>query len=136
MMKELRRVPDAGSRRTVTLALPRRNGEPLKNPPAPRGIGYADVNQLVEAAGTKQRRIDQSRPIGRADHHHVAQLLHPVELGEQEGLERLVDVSLSDPGDVVHAVTEAPAGFDARFSALRRRYRDVLRGRARGCLPR
>jgi tRNA pseudouridine38-40 synthase len=48
-------------------------------------------------------------------------------LPEEAALTRLRGIL---PGDVVvHAVTEAPEGFDARFSALRRRYRYLVSDR-------
>ena len=48
----------------------------------PARSGTGDVDQLVEAAGAQQGRIDQIGPVGRADHDHRLQLLEPVHLGE------------------------------------------------------
>ena len=64
--------------------------------PAAGGVGHADIDQLVEAAGAKQRRVDQVRPVGRADHDDVLQLLEPVHLG-QDGVDHpLGDLRLAE----------------------------------------
>ena len=57
-----------------------------EDPPAPRSIRRADIDQLVEPAGAKQRRVDQRRPVGRADDDDVLELLQPVHLG-QDGVD-------------------------------------------------
>ena len=49
---------------------------------ASRLVGGADINQLVEPAGAQQRRVDQRRTVGRADHHHRLQFLQPVHFGK------------------------------------------------------
>ena len=62
----------------------------------PAGVGRADVDQLVETAGPKQRRIDQARPVGGADHDHVLQLLEAVHFG-QDGVDHpLGDLRLAE----------------------------------------
>ena len=53
-----------------------------EDPPPPGGVGHPDVNELVESARTEQRRVDQSRPVGGPNHHHVLELLEAVHLGE------------------------------------------------------
>ena len=62
-----------------------------------RRVRHRDVDQLVEAAGAQQRRVEERRPVGRADHDDALQLLEPVHLGEEGVDHALGDRRLADP---------------------------------------
>ncbi len=49
------------------------------------GVGRLDEHQLLQPARAQQRRVDQVRAVGRAEHHDVAQRLDAVEFGQQRG---------------------------------------------------
>ncbi len=53
-----------------------------RNPATPRRFGGSDIDQLIEAAGSQQGRVDQGRPVGRADHHDILKLLEAIHLRE------------------------------------------------------
>ena len=83
--------------------------------PPPGLVGHADIDQLVEPPGPEQRRIDQIRPVGRADHHDRLKLLEPVHLGE-DGVDhalghlRLADAAAARGHQAVELVDEDDAG--------------------------
>ena len=77
----------------------------------PGRVGHRHVDQLVEAAGPEQGRIDQVRPVGRADHDHRLQFLEPVHLGE-DGVDhplghlRLAEAAAARGDEAVELVDE------------------------------
>ena len=91
-----RSVRSASASRSTSLA----SGMPLVWMPRmwrrPAASGTGDVDQFVEAAGPEQRRIDQVRPVGGADHHDRLQLLEPVHLGEDGVDHALGDLRLAE----------------------------------------
>ena len=70
-------------------------GVDAENAPPPVRVGHRHVDQFVEPAGAKQGRIDQIRPVGRADHDHRLQFLEPVHLGEDGVDHALGDLRLA-----------------------------------------
>ena len=79
----------------VRARVPRRALQNLQ----PRGdVGKVATQQPVQPAGSQQRGVHEIRPGRRREHHHPAQTLHAVQLGE-----KLVDDAIRHPRGVVSA---------------------------------
>ena len=74
LMRDPRQIDVSGQRHL--------GGVDLQDMFPPLCIGRADIDQLIQPSGAQQRRIDQPRPVGRADQHHARQFLHPVHFGQ------------------------------------------------------
>src|SRR4029450_12091062 len=55
-------------------------------------VGPLDLDLHVQPAGPQDGRVDQVLPVGGADHDHVAQRLDAVDLGQELGDDRGLDV--------------------------------------------
>ena len=86
----------ASTSRSTSLAERHPLGVDAENVPPPGLVGHRHVDQFVEAAGAEQGRIDQIRPVGRADHDHRLQFLEPVHLGEDGVDHALGDLRLAE----------------------------------------
>ena len=64
---------------------------------AARLVGRTDINQLVETTGAQQRRIDQRRAIGRADHDDRLEFFQPVHFGKDRVDHATCDLRLALP---------------------------------------
>jgi hypothetical protein len=56
------------------------------------GVGALDLDLHVEAAGPQDRGVDHVLPVGGADHQHVLEQLHAVDLAEQLRDDGVLDI--------------------------------------------
>ena len=84
------------------------------------GIGRFDEHQFLQSAGPQQGRVDEIRPVGGAEHHHIAARLDAVEFGQQ-GSHHAVGDTESKNSVPRHAASasdlvqeDQPAGAESR----------------------
>src|SRR5947209_8336685 len=51
-----------------------------ENSTASSRVGHTDIDQFIEPPRPQQRRVDEGRPVGRADHNDVLQLFKTIHL--------------------------------------------------------